>query len=326
LKHIRVVPLAAESLGVRSMCTYVETADVKMLLDGGVSLCPNRFGLPPHPLEFKAIIGARRRIAEAAGKADAVSISHYHYDHVTPSFRDWLCNWTEPERTARQIYEGKTVLAKNPREQINPSQRKRGWLFQKTTGRYTGKLETADGKTFNFGDTKIRFSEPVFHGPENSDLGWVLMTAIELENEKFLYAPDIQGPMSTRTLNTVLSEKPELLMIGGPPLYLAGFKVGEQQIQSGLENLQRIATTVPHVILEHHILRDENWLEKTTNLFYDTYKSGHTLQTAAEFSGAHNTFLEATRKTLYKEYPPSKDFEAWMRLGEEQKKHVRPPL
>jgi predicted metallo-beta-lactamase superfamily hydrolase len=326
LKHIRVVPLAAESLGVRSMCTFVETADIKILLDSGVSLCPNRFGLPPHPLEFEAIIEARGRIAEVAAKADVVSISHYHYDHVTPSFEDWFCNWTEPERTARQIYEGKTVLAKNPREQINPSQRERGWLFQKTTERYIGKLEIADGKTFTFGNTRIKFSQPVPHGPENSDLGWVLMITAELENERFLFAPDVQGPMSTRTLEMILNEKPQLMMIGGPPLYLAGFKVGEEQIRSGLESLKRITEAVPHVILEHHILRDENWREKTTTVFYNAYKSGHTLQTAAEFAGRQNIFLESKRKKLFAEYPPSKDFEVWMRLSEEQKKHVKPPV
>ena len=326
LKHIRAVPLAAESLGVRSMCTFVETPDVKILLDAGVSLCPNRFSLSPHPLEFRAIIEARRRIAEAADKAEFVSISHYHYDHVTPSFEDWLSNWTELERTARQIYDGKTVLAKNPRERINPSQRQRAWIFQKTTGRYTAKLETADGKTFTFGDTRIRFSEPVPHGPQNSELGWVLMTTIELEKERFVFAPDVQGPMSNRTLEMILNEKPQLAMIGGPPLYLAGFKVDEEQIQSGLKNLERIAEAVPHIILDHHILRDENWREKTNSLLYVTYKSSNTLQTAAEFAGKQNTFLEAGRKKLFKELPPSKDFEAWLHLGEEQKRHVKPPV
>ncbi|MEM2459412.1 MAG: hypothetical protein QXG66_04180, partial [Candidatus Bathyarchaeia archaeon] len=77
LKHLRVVPLAAESLGVRSMCTFVETPNLKILLDAGVSLCPDRFGLPPHPLEYRAIIEARRRISEIAGKADVVTVSHY---------------------------------------------------------------------------------------------------------------------------------------------------------------------------------------------------------------------------------------------------------
>lgn len=68
LKHIHIVPLAAESFGVRSMCTLVETPDVEILLDAGVSLCPNRFGLPPHPMEFKAIEESRRKIAAAAEK------------------------------------------------------------------------------------------------------------------------------------------------------------------------------------------------------------------------------------------------------------------
>lgn len=326
LKHIRVVPLAAESLGVRSMCTLVETADVRILLDAGASLCPNRFGLPPHPQEFKAMIQARRRIAEAANKVGIVSISHYHYDHVTPPFEDWLCNWTEQEKTARQIYDGKLVLTKNPREQINSSQRERGWLFQRTTGRYAAKLETADGKTFTFGDTKARFSEPVFHGPENSGLGWVLMTTIEVDDERFLYAPDVQGPMSTRTLEIVLDQKPHLLMIGGPPLYLSGFKVGEEEIQTGLKNLERLVEAVPHIILEHHIVRDENWLEKTTSLSYSAYKLGHTVQTASEFLGIQTSFLEANRKKLFKESPPSTDFEVWSRLSEEQKRHSQPPV
>jgi hypothetical protein len=308
------------------MCTFVETAGVRILLDGGVSLCPNRFGLPPHPLEFRAIIEARKRIAEAADRANIVSISHYHYDHVTPSFEDWLCNWTEPKTTARQIYEGKVVLAKNPREQINSSQRERGWLFQRTSGRYATRFEVADGKTFSFGDTAIRFSEPVFHGPENSDLGWVLMATVELGDERFMYAPDVQGPMSAHTLELILNEKPQLIMIGGPPIYLTGFKIGEEQVQRGLRSLERIVEAVPNVILEHHVLRDENWCEKVTGLFYSAYKTGHTLQTAAEFSGVQNDFLEARRRNLFTECAPSKDFEGWMRLGEEQKKHARPPV
>jgi len=76
LEKIRVVPLAAESLGVRSMCTYVETPDVRILLDAGVSLCPNRFGLPPHPKEFQAIVQGRKKISDAAEKSKVVTISH----------------------------------------------------------------------------------------------------------------------------------------------------------------------------------------------------------------------------------------------------------
>jgi predicted metallo-beta-lactamase superfamily hydrolase len=324
LKRIRVVPLAAESLGVRSMSTFVETRDIKILLDAGVSLCPERFRLPLHPLEFKAIQEARSRIAEAAEKAEFVTISHYHFDHHTPSYEDWLVNWTEANETARQIYQDKTVFIKNPKEYINPSQRRRGWMFQKTSGKYAKKLEIADNYEFIYGDTKVKFSEPVFHGPENSFLGWVLMITVECEREKFMFAPDVQGPMSMRTLKLILAEQPSVLMIGGPPTYLEGFKVDNEQIQVGLKNLGKIIDAIPQVILEHHILRDENWLEKTKSVLDKSRNADYGVLTAAEFLGKENLFLEAMRKKLFAEKPPSKEFEKWMHRSLMTKKHVKP--
>ena len=112
LSSIKVAPLAAESFGARSMCTLVETPDATFLLDAGVSLCPWRFGLPPHPVEFQTIARLRRKIAEAADEADVVTVSHYHFDHHTPLFEDWVVNWTEANATAQQIYRGKTVLVR----------------------------------------------------------------------------------------------------------------------------------------------------------------------------------------------------------------------
>jgi hypothetical protein len=327
LKHISVFPLAAESLGVRSMCTYVETPDVRILLDAGVSLCPYRFGLPPHPREFGAIKEARRRIAEAANKAEVVTVSHYHFDHHTPSFEDWLSNWTDENETARQIYGGKTVMMKNPREKINYSQRRRAWMFQKTGGKHALKLEVADGKAFPFGkNTTLRFSEPVSHGPEDSALGWVLMATVEYRDERFMYAPDVQGPMSIWTLRLIIRETPQLLMIGGPPLYLAGFKVDEEHIRSALRNFRKIVEVTPKVILEHHILRDESWLEKSRAILNDNLETEGKVLTSAEYLGKKDTFYEAMRKKLYAEEPPSKDFEKWMHEGVEAQKHVKPPI
>lgn len=326
LKHLKITPLAAESLGVRSMCTYVETPDVLILLDAGVSLCPRRFRLPPHPKEFQAIIGARERIAEAATKAEVVTVSHYHNDHHTPSFEDWLCNWTTRTVTAMQIYENKTVLMKNPKKQINYSQRKRAWIFQKTGGKYACKTETADGKTFEFGETRLVFHEPAFHGPENSELGWVLVTSIIYRSEKFTFAPDVQGPMTRSTLRMIVDEAPQLLLVGGPPLYLAGLKVSEDEIRHSLENLSDIIKQVPQTILEHHILRDRNWRERAATAFQAAHNAGHILETAAEYLGQRNSLLEASRKELFAMEPPSKDFEAWMRLSEDSKRLTKPPL
>ena len=327
LNKIKVTPLAAESFGVRSMCTLVETPDVTVLLDAGVSLCPYRFRLPPHPDEFKTIERLRKRVAEAAGKAEVVTISHYHFDHHTPSFEDWVVNWTEGNETARQIYQGKTVLMKNPRDKINASQRQRAWLFQKTGGKHAEALENADGKTFAFGkETVLRFSEAAFHGSEDSRLGWVVMTLVEHGDERFMFAPDVQGPMSTRTLELIKTAKPQVIMVGGPPFYLSGFKVPEAQLQLGLKNLTAIAEAVPLTILEHHALRDESWRQKTKQVYAKAAEVGHKVMTAAEFAGEENSFLESKRKRLYAEKPPSKEFERWMREGSKKKSIAKPPI
>jgi predicted metallo-beta-lactamase superfamily hydrolase len=327
LQKIKVTPLASESFGVRSMCTLVETPDVVLLLDAGISLCPYRFRLPPHPTEFKTIDGLRKRIAEAADKAEAVTISHYHFDHHTPSYEDWLVNWTEKRETARQIYEGKTVLMKNPREKINASQRKRAWVFQKTGGKHAKTLESADGKTFRFGkETVVRFSEAVPHGSDDSMLGWVVMALVEYAGERFMFAPDVQGPMSAHTVELIRNAKPQVLMIGGPPFYLGGFKVSEAQLQLGLRNLVALVEAVPLIVLEHHALRDEAWRQWTKQVYVKAGEVGHKVVTAAEFAGCENNFLESKRKALYVENPPSKEFEKWMREGLKEKSINKPPI
>lgn len=327
LKKIKITPLAAESFGVRSMCTLVETPDVKILLDAGISLCPYRFGLPPHPLEFKAISTLRKRIAEAAENAEVVTISHYHFDHHTPSYEDWLVNWTEANETARQIYHGKRVLMKNPKENINANQRQRAWLFQKTGGKYAASLEPADGKSFTFGErTLLRFSEAVPHGSSDSMLGWVIMALIEYEDERFMFAPDVQGPIAAYTLELIQLAKPQVIMIGGPPFYLSGFKVDEDQLQQGLKNLAAVVAKVPLTILEHHALRDEHWQQKTTAAYKVALGVGHKIMTAAEFAGEKNNFLESKRKQLYLDASPSKEFENWMHNGLTKKNITKPPI
>jgi len=325
LRKIRVVPLAAESFGVRSMCTYVETSDVKILLDAGVSLAPLRFGFPPHPKEYEALIECRRKIAETAEKADVVSVSHYHFDHHTPSYTDWFTNWSSAE-VARQIYEGKIILAKSYKDKVNMSQRRRGWMFSKTGGKYAKKIENADGKTFDFGSTKLEFSEPVFHGPTNSALGWILMTTIECDNEKILFASDVQGPMHNPTLDIILAQKPQLIIIGGPPTYLAWTKVEEEHLEQGMKNLETIVRHVPVTVLEHHLLRDEKWKEHSRPIFNQATKMGHKVITAAEYAQKENNLLEFRRKYSFKTDPPNSQFEKWMKLPISERKLVKPPI
>jgi len=324
LRHIRIAPVAAESLGVRSMCTFVETPDVTVLLDAGVSLGPNRYGFPPHPREYEALRESRKKIAEAAKKAKVVTISHYHFDHHTPSFTDWCFNWSS-EETARQIYDGKLVLAKTYRDKVNFTQRRRGWVFERTGGKYAEKLEYVDGKAFEFGGTKIRFSEPVFHGPGDSELGWLLMTTIEHENERVLFASDVQGPMHAPTLKVILEQNPDVVIIGGPPTYLSGL-VKQEHIEEGMLNLEKIVQGVPTTILEHHLLREENWWTLAHSVLDAALKAGHGAFTAADFLKKRNILLESKRKQLFETEPPSPEFEKWMHMPLPKRKATPPPI
>ena len=324
-KQIKVTPLAEESLGVRSMCTYIETTDTKILLDAGASLAPKRWGYPPHPREYQALAECRKKLAKTAEKADITTISHYHFDHHTPSYTDWFTNWSSPE-TAKKIYQGKLVLAKSYRSMVNASQRRRGWMFSKTGGKHAKKVESADGKTFQFGETKLKFSDPVFHGPENSELGWVLMVTIECGDEKVMFASDVQGPIHTPTLNQILAEKPQLVMIGGPPTYLAGFRVKDEHIETGMQNLKTLVENVPTTILEHHTLRDENWRSQSQPIFDAATQVGHKVLTAAEFSGTKNNLLEFRRRQLFETEPPSSDFIKWLKMPLQKRKLQKPPI
>ena len=325
LSKIKVTPLAAESFGVRSMCTLVETPDVTILLDAGISLCPYRFGLPPHPIEFQTISKLRKKIAEAADKAEVVTISHYHFDHHTPSFEDWVVNWTNANETAQQIYKDKKVFMKNPRDKINASQRERAWVFQKTGGKYAKKLESADGKAFAFGSTLVRFSESVVHGSEDAILGWVIMAMIEYEGERFMFAPDIQGPMLKHTFDLILEANSNVIMLGGPPLYLVGSRVSMNRINEGLSNLEAIVEAAPTVIVEHHALRDEAWKQKTASIYQKAQATNHQVMTAAEYAGNENFFLEFKRKQLYRDFPPSEEFKRWMKTLNNEKIE-KPPI
>jgi predicted metallo-beta-lactamase superfamily hydrolase len=306
------------------MCTFVETPDVRILIDAGVALGP-RFRKLPHPREYRARNECRARIREYAAKSDVVIVSHYHNDHHTPNYTEtvWVGSSAEEAET---IYRDKVVLVKDIRNSINFNQRKRGWMFQRFIKRVGSKCEVADGKVFDYGSTKVKLSQPVPHGEEESGLGWVLMTTVESAGEKFLHASDVQGPMSNGTTRLVLKEKPRVLVLGGPPLYLQGFRVEEEVIRRGIENAAKIARKIPIVMLEHHLLRSENWKEAAKMVFDNAAESGHEVATAAEYLGQQPALLECTRESLYEKEPPAEDFMKWTKLRDAKRRIRVPPV
>ncbi len=321
---VHVTPIGFESLGVRSMCTFVETPDIRVLIDAGVSLGP-RFRKLPHPHEYQARDACRSKIREYAAKADVVVVSHYHNDHHTPNYTEtvWLGSSAEE---SEQIYRDKIILAKDFRNAINFSQRRRGWMFQRFLKRIGSKYEVADGKMFEYGATTVKISEPVPHGEEDSGLGWVVMATISSRGETINYASDVQGPMSQLTAQIIVKEKPSLVVLGGPPLYLEGLKVNETSIENGIQNAARIAKCVPTLIFEHHLLRSRNWMEKAKPVYVASNKAGHRVIVAAEYLCIEPLLLEMQREQLYEEVPPSQEFMKWTALPNEKRRKQPPPV
>jgi predicted metallo-beta-lactamase superfamily hydrolase len=306
------------------MCTYIETPDVRILVDPGASLGP-RYGLIPHPREYLALREARSLLTKYAEKASVITISHYHFDHATPVYTDYLWNLSSPE-VAEQIYGDKLILAKDYRNNVNASQRRRGWMLRESLREHVRGFEAADGRTFSFGGTTLRFSYPVPHGEQDTLLGWVIMLCVESCGERIIHGSDVQGPIVDETADWILDERSRLTYVGGPPTYLMEYRNRMDLIGKALYNLERIALVTPNLIVDHHVLRAGQWPEGFDKIIEATKLMGHQVVTAAEHIGLENNLLEHRRIRLYIEYPPSEEFKRWTKLPDSKKRLTPVPV
>ncbi|HIE23066.1 MAG TPA: MBL fold metallo-hydrolase [Candidatus Korarchaeota archaeon] len=284
---MRVLPLAFDSLGTRSMATLVETTDIKILIDPGAALGPSRYGLPPHAIEKQRLKEHKYKIREAAKEADILVITHYHFDHYL--------------RDSPEIFNDKILLMKDPRSWINESQRNRSReLLSRIEGK-PSKIDVADGKEFCFGKTRIKFSHPFPHGKEGTKLGYVLMCLVESEGERTLFSSDIGGPIYPPAAKWIIDERPELIIIDGPATLFIGWREPIETLSKVNELLLKILHQVRpwKIIIDHHVVRDLEWTEKIKPVIEAAKMEGVSLETAAEFLGLKPDFLEARRRELY---------------------------
>jgi len=282
----KIVPLAFDSFGVRSMATFVETSDLKILIDPGVSLAPLRYGLEPHPLELQRLNEAWKTIKKYAEDSDVLIITHYHYDHHDPH---------HPE-----LYKSKTVFIKHPTEKINKSQKNRATFFLEAIKGLPKKLEISDGNTFQLGRTHIAFSKAVCHGT-NPRLGYVTEVSIKSSNEKFLHTSDVEGPSLEEQINFILEEKPDVLFVDGPMTYMLGYRYSFKSLEISNNNLVKVIKEIDlqTLVLDHHFLRDLNYKMRIKQVYEVAEKYDVRVLTAAEFCGRKIEMLEALRKELY---------------------------
>ena len=275
---MHVIPLAADSLGSRSVATYVECGETRVLIDPGATLARNRFNLPPADVEWDALKRANDRISAYASRASMVFVSHYHEDHF---------------RYDPGIYRGRVVWAKDPGRLLAGAQTERALKLWK--GLEEAKPDRAEGRRLETLDAVITASSPLSHGVDGTDMGFVVALTIADRREgfRFVHASDVQGPLSPVAAAYLIRERPSLLYLSGPPSYLER-ELGVPTIERGIANLRRIIdATGCRVIMDHHAVRDARYRER----FRALWESGQ-VTTAAGFLGLEDTVLESERLVL----------------------------
>lgn len=277
---MNVIPLAADSLGVRSVATYVECGETRVLIDPGASLGRNRFNLPPSDEEWEALRRANDRISGYASRASVVFVSHYHEDHF---------------RYDPGTYRDKNVWAKDPRRMLGAAQAERAaGLWKGISG--SCRLDSAEGRRMETHDAVLTASPPLAHGPDGTPLGYVVALTIADRRQgfRFVHASDVQGPLSAVATAYLIRERPHLLYLSGPPAYLER-EIGTPAIERGIANLMRIIeATGCRVIMDHYAVRDVRYPER----FQCLWGTGRVV-TAAAFLGLADTALESARRELW---------------------------
>lgn len=278
MPKMKIIPLAADSLGTRSMATYIETADVKILIDPSVALAKNRNGYEPHPVEKKLEKQEWQKIVKHAKQAHVLIVTHYHYDHHKPG--------------KTEIYKGKTVFIKDPKKKINKSQAARAKFFLSELGEQPKSIQVADGQEFKFGKTRLKFSAAVPHG-DTERLGCVVQTLIDDGKQKFLHTSDILGANLKEQLDFIVKNDPDICYIDGPLTHMYGMPV------TGLVNIVKKTKRLKALIVDHHFLRDLKWRDKAQKVFTAAHKRKLKVVCVAEFLGQKINQLEPIRKQLF---------------------------
>lgn len=281
--------IAFDSLGVRSQSTFIQTKDILIHIDPAAALAPRRFGLPPHRVEVEKLYELVEEISEYLKEAEIVIITHYHYDHHDPN-----------RLIPVELYRGKEVYVKHPKEKINISQRIRASRFLKMIKQYAKEIKIADNNFIVKGGTTIKFSEPVPHGV-NDRLGYVVEVSISDKEHSLVYTSDVEGPVLENQLRFILSEKPEIAIIDGPLTYMLGYRFSQEDLDNAVDNLKKIVSSgVKTMILDHHLVRDPDYKDRIAEVLDYAKIFKVKVLTAAEFMGKPVNVLEVKRKELYR--------------------------
>jgi predicted metallo-beta-lactamase superfamily hydrolase len=285
---MKIEIVAAESLGVRSLCCVVSARDRKILIDPGVALGYTRFRLLPHPLQVAVDEQIRKRIIHEWATATDIVISHFHGDHV-------------PLADANPYQLGlEKVVSLNPdaviwakSSRLSPTEEKRARAFSVALNNTIIAAERKSGGI-------VSFSQPVPHGKAEG-LEKVIMTRIQ-EDFTFVHASDIQL-LNDEAIFQIISWRPDMVLASGPPLYL--HKLTSEGAEKAWNNALILSQKISTLILDHHLLRcleGAVWLERLNS------KAPRSVVCCADFMGKPKILLEAQRPQLYEDMQVPEDW------------------
>jgi len=154
-------------------------------------------------------------------------------------------------------------------------------------------LQIAEGVS----DGSMTFSKAVPHGIKGSKRGSVMMTRINLGDKVFLHSSDIQM-LDAATIDFIIAWQPDIVLAAGPPLYIE--TLPDEQRTAAWQNSLRLAANVDILILDHHLMRDQQGLKWLDAL---SVEAGKQVYCAADFMSRKRLLLEAERTELYETMP-----------------------
>ena len=283
---MKIKILGAESLGVRGLSCIVETGQRKIVIDPGVALGYQRHGLLPHPFQVAVGSEVRRKIVKALEGCTDIVISHFHGDHIP------LANANPYQLSARVVsrfFQKPRLWCKSPND-VSPAMAKRCRDLSDILER---KFPCSEGQTSGL----LSFSQSMPHGEAKGPLGGVMITRVEGTKEIFVHASDIQL-LDITPIEQILAWKPDIVLASGPPLYLR--HLTSRTRKKAYENALLLAKRVPVLILDHHLLRNEEGYRFLEDL---SAAVGQPVFCAADYMGRRRLPLEAWRQRLYREMP-----------------------
>lgn len=282
---MKITPVAADSMGTRSMATFVDVPPLSVMIDPGADLAKLRFGHAPHQLEEYQLEKHLERIQLYIETAKICVLTRYIRTHC---FMDHA-----------ELFEGKVLMMKNPNRSIRVEERKTAFDLLKRLKSVAREVIYIDGRTFEIGSVRFGFSDPV-EITDDGEAAYTVMTAVRSQDRTLVHTSCCQGLDDPSVRDFIQRHTPDVLYLDGPPLYHLDTKdsqEGMDRLSAALENLY--ASGIEELILDHHFVREQNWRNRMDILAAEAEKRNVRLRTAAEFRGEENNPFESRRNRLY---------------------------